>query len=172
MSAFKRIATASLIAALALIAGGHAAFASVRITLSFDYVEQEVSPRQGEYRTHLVNTYQIASNKRIDISSTFNPNKQGALGQTMTILDVAGKPGKVIFRIDRGAIVITGSTPSFTTVTRIVTDGHSSCSATRDYAKKPGHQYFEVTRISNHETMLDSFVRAENVSCSIAESTD
>jgi hypothetical protein len=164
MSAFKCVSTASLMAALALIVSSQAASASVKITVSFDYVEMEVSPFQAEHRSHFVNTYQISTSKRIDFSSNLNPSGQGALGRTMTLLDSAGRSWEAVYRIDRGAIVITGSGADWTTVTRIVTDGHSSCSATRNYVKKPGHQYFEEIRTTNHERMLDSSIRAENVS--------
>jgi hypothetical protein len=172
MWASKRIATASVSAALALVASSQAASAGVRITLSFDYVETEVSPRQGEYSIHIVNTYQISTSKRIDFSSNLSAGDHGALGQTITVSDAGGISAKAVFRIDRGAIVINSSWPTYTVVTRIVTDGHSSCSATRNYLKKPGHQFFEVSRTSNHERMQDSSIRAENVSCSIAESSN
>jgi hypothetical protein len=169
MHAFIRISTASIILALTMIASSQTAYAGVRITLSFDYVETEVSPRQGEYNTHVVNTYQISTSKRIDFSSNLGSGNHGALGQPITVFDAGGQSAKAIYRIDRGAIVITGSWPTYTVVTRIVTDGHSSCSATRNYLRKPGHQYFEVSRTSNHERMQDTSIRAENVSCSIAD---
>jgi hypothetical protein len=169
MHAFIRVSTASLILALALIPNSQTAYAGVRITLSFDYVETEVSPRQGEYSTHIVNTYRISTNKRFDFSSNLSSDSHGALGQAITVFDAGGQSAKAIYRIDHGAMVTTGSWPSYTVVTRIVTDGHSSCSATRNYLKKAGHQYFEVTRTANHERMQDTSIRAENVSCSIAE---
>ncbi len=122
MRAFKRqrrLATVSMMAIAGMFASAPDARAGMKITLGFDIVETEASPRHGEYRSHFVNTYQISENKSVILSSAAGGGGKAEIGQTKTVYDGNGGSMRVALRISGGAIVITGSLPTYTVVTRI-----------------------------------------------------
>jgi hypothetical protein len=148
------------------------AFAGARITVGFDSVEVEISPRKAEHRSHYENTYLISGSKTVSYASSGGMQGAGSLGQSMTVIDQVGAPNRVTYRVSGGAIVVSWDKPAYTIVTRITTDGSSSCSATRAYIRKPGHQFFETVRLSNHEKMVDSEMRSENITCAIQQTSN
>ena len=86
----------------------------------------------------------------------------------MTGTNESGQTSTSKYQIVNGAVVITTHNPGFYHVLKIVTDGRTSCSATRTYYRNPGHQYFEALT-GNGENVLATNFEAQNMTCSIAE---
>jgi hypothetical protein len=146
------------------------ALAGAKITMSYDFVETEVSPHHAASRTHLKVAYQLSSDNTVSYSSSQGTRYVIKLGQTLPETDPTGVPFTVSFGVIDGAMTITGEWPSFISAVRITTDGKTSCTATREWRRKPGHQFFEVKRMRDRQPMLDSDMHAEHIVCSI-EST-
>jgi hypothetical protein len=143
--------------------------ADVKIAVSYDYVETEVSPRQQTHRSHTSELFTLSGEN----SLSFNNNNNGEslstrLRKNKDYVSAYGEEKTTSFRIKSGAIQILSNRPGRTVVTRIKTNGKDSCRATVEYLKKPGHEFFESPRKSNHELMSDSDQHSENVTCTIS----
>jgi hypothetical protein len=167
LNGWRRIAAASM-AGLAWLASVPSARADVTVKLNGDVVETRVSPTQGVTKLPVSMSYRISADKGVDYSSSTGAKGRAKLGETVTGVNEGGQTSIRTYKIINGAIVITSHQPGFFLVTKIITDGRSSCSATVKYFRNPGHQYFEGITKTN-QSVLDSDIHAENLTCSIGE---
>jgi hypothetical protein len=164
----RRIAAAAIAGFAVWLASAPGARADVTVRIGFDFVETRVSPRQETYSAHISESYKISADKTVDSTrSTGNPARV-KLGEEMTGVNESGQTSTSKYQIVNGAVVITTHNPGFFHVLKIVTDGRTSCSATRTYYRNPGHQFFEALT-GNGENVLATNFQAQNMTCSIAE---
>lgn len=140
--------------------------ADIHVTVSFVFVEDEISPLQTEHRSNRSISYTLSGHGGASLSNT-GRSYAGQLGHGGVATDDSGHQYWTRMDIQGHAFVIRSDFPSFAITTRITTDGVTSCSATREAHLKPGHRLFDETRVSNHDHMVLSSLRFENVSCAI-----
>jgi hypothetical protein len=168
LNGWRRIATASIAAFAAWLANAPSARADGIITVSYDFVETRVSPRQETIRSHISANFSLSTKKGVDLSVA-GAKTRAKLGGSVPGFDAAGQAATTTFHIVNGAFVVTTRHPGNFSVLRIVTDGRTSCSATMTYFRNPGHQYFEATTMNQVESILASDFQAQNMTCSISE---
>jgi hypothetical protein len=113
-------------------------------------------------KDHTLKVSSLAANK-------YAKEYKGTLGEPFSVQSYTGIGGVTRYRIENRTIIMASFYPSFSTISRINTNGVDSCNVTIEIKKANGHQFFEVKRLSNHEEMLESEIRFENVTCSIKE---
>jgi hypothetical protein len=163
----------AVIACVLLWVGSSAeALADVMIKVSFVYVEHEISPSNTEHRTNVTSEYILTSDHKVKLAShygsQYNSSAEEELGEPHAAKTISGYDYVARIRIDNGMIVIASFYPSYEVITRISTNGVDSCRATKEFKWAKGHNFFEAQRLSNHEHMLESEMRAENVTCMIS----
>lgn len=141
--------------------------AGVEITFSWDLVEKQVSPTPFVHINHFSSAFRLSADKKITFVAFRNGEKTDSLNGTVGS-ELQGDRGTVKADIVGGVIVITLDRPTYQIVSKIRSDGRTSCSATREYILKPGHQLFEDLG-KNNVTYSSSEKHAENITCSISQ---
>ena len=157
-----------LLAALAIVPVAEAR-AATRITVTFDDVLKQTSPVNRDYRIQNTRKYTLDKNNNMTTTSSFNHDTSGGLGKSGTGTDVNGVTYAWTLRIVNGALVIVNDYPGFVSITRIRTNGKTSCSVTRDYNSK--HGKFVISN-SNHQNRTYSDFHTENLTCAIEQIPD
>ncbi len=157
-----------LLAALAIVPVAEAR-AATRITVTFDDVLKQASPVNRDYRIQNTRKYTLEKNINMSTTSSFNHDTSGGLGKSGTGTDVNGVTYAWTFRIVNGALVIVNDYPGFVSITRIRTNGKTSCSVTRDYNSKHGE--FVISN-ANHQNRTYSDFHTENLTCAIEQIPD
>ena len=151
----------------ALLLASTPASAAIRVAVSYTFVEVEISPRQQVHRTNYTNYYTLEGHNVRFQSSLGNANA-GSLGRSHVATSITGDRYDTSLKVEPGnRLVSVSNYPSQLVRTTITTNGVDSCRAVREAILKPGHQYFEETRISDHEHMILSDIIFENVRCEI-----
>jgi hypothetical protein len=166
----RRLAIAALVI-LSSVAICDAGNAGVRITIDYEEVKTEVSPEQKTFTTNESRVYTVHGNSLDFVGSGgFKTSSGMRLGKELAGETDHGSRFKLTYKIVDGAIVVSTEFPTFTTVRRITTDNKTSCASTLEYKKKPSHNFFEVLYLGRNLSFSD--MRAENITCSIAEVAD
>lgn len=173
--AIRSLTRGAAVCGLATLAVGAAlggAVAGVKITVTYDEAKTEVSPRQRTFSTSETKTYTLHGINELNFSGTggFKSNSGIRLGNELVGPTSDGLNYKVVYKIQNGALLVITNLSSYTTTRVITTNQKTTCSATLEYKKKAGHQYFEVMSAGNPVSLSD--MHAENMTCSITETTD
>jgi hypothetical protein len=157
---------------LALIIVGLApevAEAGIKITMTYDQVNTEVSPKQQTTRSSKYRTYTISKNNRINVADSDIEQNDRSLGQDAEGHMLRGMHYKSTTRLLGNVLFVITAFDEFTSVRKIKLSGHN-CVSTLVFKRNPGHEYYEEARPT--ETSLYSDMHAENIKCSVAETSD
>jgi hypothetical protein len=157
----------AVLTAMAAIFAASPAFADVRVSINEDVFEKEVSPLQQDHNNTFNFTLSLTGKNDAHYTCSDGCNYDIKLGRTIRNEKYGSE---TTYLVRNGSIIIELNTSSYSAVTTIKTNGVTSCSAVTRISLKPGHQYFELYRISNHEKMYNSIYRITITSCSISSS--
>lgn len=157
-----------IIAASVWACSAREAGADVKINVSFDFVA-EGPPLRDRRSTEYVLTSDHKVNVVSHMCAGCDTSNSHDLGQPKLARTYTGLEGVSRLRIDNGVIVHAFFTESYTSLTRIATNGVDSCTATKEYKLLQGHDRYEVNSINGKHFTSHSDIHAENVSCSIEE---
>ena len=142
----------------------------VEITMSWIGVTKEISPNPDLYRNSWSRVLRLSRSNQVGVVSFQNGEKYGGGdGVLGSAIDYKVAHPFCATRVDiaNGGLTITDDCPSHQILTRIKTDGRTSCVATREYRLKAGHRLFEYAD-NNQNVHSASDQHSENVRCAIA----
>jgi hypothetical protein len=157
---------------LALIIVGLApevAEAGIKITVTYDQVNIEVSPQQQTTRSSKYRMYTISKDNRINVAGSDIGQSDRSLGQEAEGHMLRGMHYKSTTRLLGNVLFVITAFDEYTSVRKIKLSGHN-CVSTLVFKRSPRHEYYEEARPS--ETTFYSDMHAENIKCSVAETPD
>lgn len=144
-----------------------AAYADVKITVKFTEMDHDIFPQEHDVSWEQTDQYVLTSDSKITSHSIVNgriiddSSVIGAPAQRSSVYDT-----NIVTRtiIENGALHITRFLYSYIIIINIKTNGHDSCSATREYKLKPGFKTY-IGTIGSVEKLTR---RIENLTCEIS----
>jgi hypothetical protein len=173
-ASFMRRSLVTISLVLVVLLNSHeTAFANAKITVSLTEVQNVLTPRPHEARIRRNLTYFLSRDGKVSRQYSspgrFSVNGSYSYEVPRAGYNPAGVPQVARMRIENGAIVTATFLPSYKIITRIRTDGKSTCSAQRVYELLPGHRVFEDKSSKTHEDVTMSSIRAEDILCTIED---
>lgn len=143
--------------------------ARTKITVTYDEVTTEISPRQQTIRSSKYRIYTISKDNTINVTTDDTGSVDRSLGKEEEGHMYGGMRYKLMNRLLGNVLFVITAFDGYTSVRKIKLLGHN-CVSTLVFKKSPGHEHYEFVRPS--ETSFYSDMHAENIRCSVAKTSD
>lgn len=158
---------------LALLMAGESAAIAAEIVVSWTSVQNEIRPRQANWRVAVNVRLTLRGGNAISesVQSASGRRRTGSTREGQFREAIAGGQNRVnvTWRVqDARTLVRTSDLPQHTLTVRVTTIADTSCKASVSYRLKPGFREYRGTRMSNGEPMFMSAMHAEDIRCTIS----
>jgi hypothetical protein len=121
--------------------------ANPKVEITVTFAQVGTSARGNPWRQDCRRTYLLAGNhmlrSSLTISGLQHDNSLRSLGTSAEGPNVFGLNTRTTAHIVGGALVEASDTATYVITETIKTDGRTSCSFTKEWKLKPGHQFFD-----------------------------
>ncbi len=152
------IAVRLVVCGACVLIASRPALADMAFRVSEDIVEDEVSPQHARHVTHWRGTMYVTDT---DVTETgWSTPRQNArvvpFDQPTAEISPGGSASVVTISKIANGIRIVREYDTFIQTRRLVQTGPQACTSSAVAELKPGHMFFEVHRVSNHELMQNT----------------